>query len=61
MSAQPVDVLTHSAEHWDEQARFAVDYAMARPASDLKGFCAALRDSAEFQRLAALARCGVTP
>ncbi len=45
-----------NAEHWDEQATLALDYAMARPMGDTKGFCAALRDAADFQRRAEEAR-----
>lgn len=46
------------AEFWDEQAELALDYAAHRPASDLKGFFRALRESRSYQELAALARVG---
>lgn len=39
--------------YWEEQAELAWQYANARPASDMKGFFAALRDREEFLRLAA--------
>lgn len=44
-----------TAKYWSEQALLALDYAHARPAADLKGFLSAVRDAAEFQRLASLA------
>ncbi|HEY8354445.1 MAG TPA: hypothetical protein VIK69_05460 [Methylophilaceae bacterium] len=44
-----------SREHWLEQAELAWDYALRRPASDLDGFFASLRDREEFLRLAASA------
>ena len=39
--------------HWIEQADIARRYAHARPASDLDGFFAALRDAEMFEKLAA--------
>lgn len=47
-----------TAEYWEDQAELAKQFALARPASDLKGFLLALREAAEFQRLAAEARNG---
>ena len=49
----PLAVL--DAKYWESQAALALEYAKSRPASDTKGFCAALRDAAEFERRAALA------
>lgn len=40
----------HTPEHWDDQAALALNYARARPAADMKGFFAALRDSADFTK-----------
>lgn len=46
----------HTADHWLEQAALARDYALKRPASDLDGFFAALRDAEEFESRAAIAK-----
>jgi len=46
----------HTADHWLEQAALARDYDLKRPAYDLDGFFAALRDAEEFVRRAAIAK-----
>lgn len=48
--------MEHTAEHWDEQAELALDYAHHRPPSDMRGFFDALRDRVQFKQQAASLR-----
>lgn len=49
----------HELAHWNEQAAFALDYADARPASDMRGFFDAHRDRERFLKRAAEVAYGI--
>ncbi|WP_296585682.1 hypothetical protein [Xanthobacter sp.] len=51
---------TETEAHWREQAELALAYANSRPASDLNGYCDAMRDRQWFIENAERAANGLT-